>query len=100
VVRLTRILVTELGPYGVRANAIASGFIRTPMTSRYGNGAEGSCDQGAQARAARSLVRAAPLGRIGLPEGVAGTALSLASDASAVMTVRILRPNGGVAMPW
>jgi NAD(P)-dependent dehydrogenase (short-subunit alcohol dehydrogenase family) len=37
---------------------------------------------------------------VGDPGDVAGTVLFLASDHSAFMTGQILRPNGGVAMPW
>jgi NAD(P)-dependent dehydrogenase (short-subunit alcohol dehydrogenase family) len=46
------------------------------------------------------MVRISPLGRVGEAEDVAHTVLHLASDASAFMTGQILRPNGGVAMPW
>ncbi|MCM2425766.1 SDR family NAD(P)-dependent oxidoreductase [Streptomyces sp. RKAG337] len=100
VVQLTKTLAAELGPLGIRANAIAPGFIRTPMTSHYGTGSDGSFDETTQARAEASLVRMAPLGRVGTPEDVAGSVLFLASDASAFTTGQILRPNGGVAMPW
>ena len=44
--------------------------------------------------------RAAPLGRVGEPEDVADVVLFLASDESRYMTGQILRPNGGMAMPW
>ena len=92
VVQLTKTLATELGPHGIRVNAVAPGWIRTPMTAR--NGAE------QQHRAEAMMTRIAPLGRVGEPDDVAHTVLHLASDASAFMTGQILRPNGGVAMPW
>ena len=44
--------------------------------------------------------KTAPLGRIGLPADIAWAILYLASDASCFMTGQILRPNGGIAMPW
>lgn len=100
VVQLTRTLATELGPRGVRANAVAPGFVRTPMTGHHGIGPEGRFDERAQARAEEALVRAAPLGRMGDSRDVAHTVLFLASDASAFTTGQILRPNGGVVMPW
>ncbi|MBD0740609.1 SDR family NAD(P)-dependent oxidoreductase [Streptomyces sp. CBMA29] len=100
VVQLTKTLATELGPLGIRANTVAPGFIRTPMTAHYGTGADGVFDERAQARAEESLARMSPLGRVGRPEDVAPAVLYLASDASAFVTGQILRPNGGVAMPW
>jgi NAD(P)-dependent dehydrogenase (short-subunit alcohol dehydrogenase family) len=42
----------------------------------------------------------APLGRVGEAQDVADTILFLVSDAASFMTGQILRPNGGVAMPW
>ncbi|MEU8100016.1 SDR family NAD(P)-dependent oxidoreductase [Streptomyces rubiginosohelvolus] len=92
VVQLTKTLATELGPHAIRVNAVAPGWIRTPMTDRH--------DAAGQHRAEAVMARISPLGRVGEPEDVAHTVLHLASDASAFMTGQILRPNGGVAMPW
>ncbi|MER5280708.1 SDR family NAD(P)-dependent oxidoreductase [Streptomyces sp. NPDC002809] len=92
VVQLTKTLATELGPRGIRVNAVAPGWIRTPMTARH--------DAEQQHRAEATMARISPLGRVGEPDDVAHTVLHLASDASAFMTGQILRPNGGVAMPW
>ncbi|PCG84379.1 3-oxoacyl-ACP reductase [Streptomyces sp. WZ.A104] len=92
VVQLTKALATELGPHAIRVNAVAPGWIRTPMTDRH--------DADGQRRAEAAMTRISPLGRVGEPEDVAHTVLHLASDASAFMTGQILRPNGGVAMPW
>ncbi|MFJ5772572.1 SDR family NAD(P)-dependent oxidoreductase [Streptomyces sp. NPDC093094] len=91
VVQLTRTLATEVGPHGIRVNAVAPGWIRTAMTGRHEAG---------QARTEALMARRSPLGRVGEPEDVAHTILYLASDASAFVTGQILRPNGGVAMPW
>ncbi|MBW5253373.1 SDR family oxidoreductase, partial [Streptomyces sp. P01-B04] len=71
---------------------IAPGWIRTPMTARH--------DSEQQHRAEATMARISPLGRVGEPDEVAHTVLHLAADASAFMTGQILRPNGGVAMPW
>ncbi|MBV7699446.1 SDR family NAD(P)-dependent oxidoreductase [Streptomyces sp. TRM70350] len=92
VVQLTKTLATEVGRYGIRVNAVAPGWIRTPMTDRH--------DSAAQAHTEALMARMSPLGRVGEPEDVAHTVLYLASDASAFTTGQILRPNGGVAMPW
>jgi NAD(P)-dependent dehydrogenase (short-subunit alcohol dehydrogenase family) len=91
VVQLTRTLATEIGPHGIRVNTVAPGWIRTPMTNRHGE---------RQAHTEAFMARLAPLGRVGEPEDIAHAVLYLASDASAFTTGQILRPNGGVAMPW
>jgi NAD(P)-dependent dehydrogenase (short-subunit alcohol dehydrogenase family) len=92
VVQLTKTLATEVGPHGIRVNAVAPGWIRTPMTDRH--------DSAAQARTESLMSRMSPLGRVGEPEDIAHAVLYLASDASAFTTGQILRPNGGVTMPW
>ncbi|GAA2325360.1 SDR family oxidoreductase [Streptomyces caniferus] len=92
VVQLTRTLATEVGRHGIRVNAVAPGWIRTAMTERH--------TARAQQQAEGPMIRMSPLGRVGEPEDVAHAVLHLASDASSFMTGQILRPNGGVAMPW
>jgi 3-oxoacyl-[acyl-carrier protein] reductase len=92
VVQLTKTLATEVGRHGIRVNAVAPGWIRTPMTDRH--------DSEAQKHTETLMTRMSPLGRVGEPEDVAQAVLYLASDASSFTTGQILRPNGGVAMPW
>ncbi|GAA3848370.1 SDR family NAD(P)-dependent oxidoreductase [Streptomyces phyllanthi] len=92
VVQLTRTLATEMGPHGIRVNAVAPGWIRTSMTDRH--------DSEAQARTEAFMARLSPLARVGEPDDIAHAVLHLASDASSFTTGQILRPNGGVAMPW
>ncbi|MFD9795287.1 SDR family NAD(P)-dependent oxidoreductase [Streptomyces sp. NPDC059070] len=92
VVQLTKTLATELGPHGIRVNAVAPGWVRTPMTERH------SAEQ--QRGIESTMLRLSPLGRLGEPEDIAHCVLHLASDASSFTTGQILRPNGGVAMPW
>jgi 3-oxoacyl-[acyl-carrier protein] reductase len=94
VVQLTRTLATELGPHAVRVNAVAPGWVRTPMTDRHEAKAK------AQAQVETALIRMSPLRRVGEPEDVAHAVLHLTSDASSFTTGQIFRPNGGVVMPW
>ncbi|WUQ04080.1 SDR family oxidoreductase [Streptomyces sp. NBC_00250] len=92
VVQLTKTLATEAGRHGIRVNAVAPGWIRTPMTDRH--------EPAAQQQAEAAMIRHSPLGRVGEAQDIAHAVLHLASDASAFTTGQILRPNGGVAMPW
>ncbi|MBT2440377.1 SDR family oxidoreductase [Streptomyces sp. ISL-36] len=92
VVQLTKTLATEVGRHGIRVNAIAPGWIRTPMTDRH--------EPAAQEQAETAMARHSPLGRVGEPKDIAHAVLHLTSDASSFTTGQILRPNGGVAMPW
>ncbi|MEV1054909.1 SDR family NAD(P)-dependent oxidoreductase [Streptomyces sp. NPDC049887] len=92
VVQLTRTLAVELGRHAIRVNAVAPGWVRTPMTDRH--------DAESQRRAEAAMARISPLGRVGEPVDIAHAVLHLASDASSFTTGQILRPNGGVAMPW
>ncbi|MFG3282353.1 SDR family NAD(P)-dependent oxidoreductase [Streptomyces sp. NPDC048111] len=92
VVQLTRTLAAELGPHGIRVNAVAPGWVRTPMTDQH------AAEQ--QEQIESMMLRLSPLGRLGRPEDVAQAVLHLAADASAFTTGQILRPNGGVSMPW
>ncbi|MEU7064183.1 SDR family NAD(P)-dependent oxidoreductase [Streptomyces sp. NPDC046161] len=92
VVQLTKTLATETGPHGIRVNAVAPGWVRTPMTGRH------SAEELERTEAA--MIRMSPLRRVGEPEDIAQAVLYLASDASSFMTGQILRPNGGVSMPW
>jgi 3-oxoacyl-[acyl-carrier protein] reductase len=91
VAMLTRVAAQEGGPLGVRVNAIAPGFVVTPMTQR------GEPERMAEVE--KSMRRRSALGAIGEPEDIANAVLYLASDASRFMTGQILRPNGGTVMP-
>ena len=84
-VSLTRDLAAEWGRFGIRVNALAPGWIKTPMTAEL---------QTNEARSARVLERV-PLGRWGEADDVAGAALFLSSDASAYITGHTIPVDGG-----
>ncbi len=83
-ISFTKALARELGPRGIRVNAVAPGIVSTPMTNgRFPPGQE------------EALRAAIPLGRFATPEDVAGAALYLASGLSAYCTGIVLEVNGG-----
>ena len=98
VMQLTRVLAAELGPRGVRANAVAPGFVESPMTAQRWAGPDGSPDEQQREQYLASRRAGSPLGLIGTPEDIAWAMLFLAADASRYMTGQVLRPNGGVVM--
>ena len=100
VTQLTKTLAVEVGPLGVRVNAVAPGFVETAMTSRHFTDEDGTVDEARRRGTVEPMAAMAPLRRVGQASEIAHAVLFLASDASAFMTGQILRPNGGVAMPW
>jgi NAD(P)-dependent dehydrogenase (short-subunit alcohol dehydrogenase family) len=89
VVALTRAFAIELGPRGIRVNAIAPGIIDTP----------GVQDQLAPLRASGvdidARIAANPLGIAGQPDHVARAALFLVSDLAAFVSGQVLVVDGG-----
>ena len=97
---LTKTLATEVGPQGIRVNAIAPGMILTNFSRHNFVDADGNVvPERFEAYNKRSSAMA-PLRRVGDPQDVANTFLYLVSDAASFVTGQVERPNGGVAMPW
>ena len=86
-VNLTQNLAVKYGQYGVRANCICPGTIRTPAWER-------QLERDPQVF--ERLVKWYPLGRIGNPEDIANAALFLASDEAAWLTGAIIPVDGGL----
>ena len=99
VIQLGRIIAAELGPFGIRCNTVAPGFVETPMTQRVWVGADGAVDDLKRTDVIDARRAQSPLGIIGTPADIAYAMLYLAADASKFMTGEVLRPNGGVHMP-
>ncbi len=87
---LTATMAIELGPFGVRANAVAPGYIATAMTAATARRVGVDPAEHQQQAAART-----PLGRVGLPEEVASVIAFLASDDAAYVTGQTIEINGG-----
>ena len=85
VAQLTRSLALAWAGDGIRVNAVAPGWIATPLTQAL---------QDDPSRSAGLLGRT-PFGRWGLPEEVAGPVLFLCSDAASFMTGAIVPVDGG-----
>jgi len=83
---LTKALAQEVASRGITVNAVAPGFVVTPMT-----------DALPEPRRAK-LTEAIPLGRLGQPEDVAAAVAYLASDEAGWVTGATLHVNGGMAM--
>ena len=83
---MTKALAQEVASRGITVNAVAPGFVTTPMTDKLSE----------QQRA--KLTEAIPLGRIGSPEDVAAAVVYLASDEAGWVTGATLHVNGGMAM--
>ena len=82
--QLTAALGLELARSGVRVNAIAPGYIETPMNSAF-----------FQSPAGEALVRSVPQRQLGKIEDLDGALLLLASDASRFMTGAVITVDGG-----
>lgn len=88
VISLTRALASEWASYGIRVNAVAPGYIATPMV-------QGLIERG-NVDSAR-LCRRIPMGRLGTPHDVADPILFLASNAARYVTGATLSVDGGWA---
>jgi len=87
---MTRGLALEWGRHGIRVNSLAPGFILTDLTRKLWS------DPTMQTWNETN----APLGRLGEPEDMVGTALFLASRASSFMTGQTLYVDGGFSSGW
>jgi 3-oxoacyl-[acyl-carrier protein] reductase len=83
----TRQLAADLGPLGIRVNAIAPGLVQGTQASHYTT--EAVRDQ---------IVRQTPLGRIATPDDVAAAVFLLASDEARFITGQLLHVDGGLVM--
>ena len=85
IVQLTKSLAVAWAEDGIRVNAIAPGWIETPMT----------VPARSDAARNRAILDRTPLGRWGTPDDIVGPTLFLASDAARFITGTVLVVDGG-----
>jgi len=88
IVSFTKAVAREVGPLGILVNAIAPGYIDTPLLDAFGDAAQ-------QAMQKAVIAMQTPLGRLGEAREVAATALFLAGPGASYFTGQVLSPNGG-----
>jgi 3-oxoacyl-[acyl-carrier protein] reductase len=84
VIAMTQTWAIEMGPKGVRVNAIAPGFTMTPMLETVPQ------------KVLDDISSKTPLRRLGTPEDIANAYLFLASDESSFITGQVLAVSGGI----
>ena len=87
IVALTRQLAVELGPKGVRVNAVAPGAVPTP-------GARAIVDEAGYAKRRAQT----PLGRLGEPDEIAAAIAFLLGPDAGFMTGEVLHADGGISV--
>ena len=86
-IMLTRVMASEWGEYGIRANAIAPGVIKTRLSEALWK----------EPSTGEAAARRTSLGRLGESEDIAGAVVFLASDASSYLTGETILIDGGAA---
>ncbi len=86
VIGMTKVWARELGPKGIRVNAVAPGFIRTEMTA------------GLPEKVVQAVIERTPLRMWGEPEDIAYAYLYLASDEARFVNGTVLSVDGGVVV--
>jgi 3-oxoacyl-[acyl-carrier protein] reductase len=86
VIGMTKTWAKELGRKGFTANAIAPGFIETPMTAKMPEDV------------LQGLVAKVPVQRMGRPEDISQTCLFLASEAASYINGTVISVDGGVTL--
>lgn len=83
---MTKTLAKELGKKGIRVNAVAPGFIYTPMTATVPE------------KILEMMKEKTPLRRLGKPEDVANTLLFLSSDEASFINGAVISVDGGLQL--
>lgn len=97
VISYTQSAALAMAPHGIRVNGIAPGVVDTPMWEQV-DGLFAHHENLPRGEKKRQVGLAVPLGRMGLPQDVAGAAVFLASDEARYITAQTLNVDGGNVM--
>jgi 3-oxoacyl-[acyl-carrier protein] reductase len=86
VIGFTKTWARELGPKGVRVNAVCPGFIRTPILDTVPDAVK------------QKMIEKVPLGRLGNPEEIASVYAFLASDDASYLNGAVIEVSGGIQL--
>ncbi len=86
IIAFTKTIAKEYAGRGILANAVAPGFIKSPMTDKLPSALK------------ENMEKAIPLNRIGEPDDVANAVLFLSSELSNYITGAVINVNGGMYM--
>lgn len=84
IIAFTKALAQEIGPKGITVNAIAPGFVKTPMTDAMPE------------KAREEILSSIPLRRGGETQDIANTVVFLAGDGASYITGQVISVNGGM----
>jgi 3-oxoacyl-[acyl-carrier protein] reductase len=90
---MTRTLAIELGPFGITVNAIAPGFVETPMTAATADRLGVTMED-----FKAGIAAAVPVRRVGGPNEIAHAAAFLAAEESWYVTGQVLQVDGGATL--
>ena len=86
VIGFTKTWSRELGPKGIRVNAVAPGFVQTPILSTMPE------------KVIAGMVERVPLKRLGQPEDIANVYAFLASDEASYINGAVIEVSGGMTV--
>jgi D-sorbitol dehydrogenase (acceptor) len=97
VISYTQSAALAMAPHAIRVNGISPGVVDTPMWAQV-DALFASAEGLLPGEKKKQVGQAVPLGRMGMPEDIAGAAVFLASDAAAYITAQTLNVDGGNVM--